>query len=161
MQSGGALMMSSQPGLGTKVELWLPRTTEGCKVAGEPPAVIGASARRLRILLVDDDPLVVASTADMLEDLGHGSLCVASAEEALAALAREPFDLLLSDVMMPGMNGVALAKAARALHAELPILLASGFAELDGLAGTDWPRLRKPYDLKDLAAALAAVVVGW
>ncbi len=160
MQSGGALTMSSQPGVGTTVELWLPRTTEVFKAVGEPPVptAVASRGRRLRILVVDDDPLVVASTTDMLEDLGHDPVCAASGEEALAVLAQDgAFDLLLTDVMMPGMNGVTLANQVRALHAGLPIVLASGFAELDGLARADWPRLRKPYDLKDLSAALVAV----
>jgi PAS domain S-box-containing protein len=158
LQSGGALTMSSRPGAGTNVELWLPRTTEPSRAAADPPVARLAPVRRLRILLVDDDPLVVASTTDMLEDLGHDAVCVASGDEALVLLRRDgSFDMLLTDVMMPGMNGVELANQARALHPALPILLASGFAELDGMTGADWARLRKPYDLKDLAAALVGL----
>jgi CheY-like chemotaxis protein len=67
------------------------------------------------------------------------------------------FDLLLTDYMMPGMSGLQLATQARALHPSLPIMLASGFAEVDELSGAQWPRLRKPYSLRDLAAALVAL----
>ena len=93
----------------------------------------------------------------MLEELGHVTVQAAtSGEAALAALHQDGnFDLLLTDHLMPGMTGLQLATEARALYPSLPILLASGFAELDGLAGAEWPRLRKPYSLRDLSAALA------
>jgi PAS domain S-box-containing protein len=160
VQSGGALLLSSQPGVGTTVELWLPRTNEAiCETPTGDVSIAGSAepaARRLRILLVDDDPLVVASTTSMLEELGHDSITVAaSGDEALAVLRQDGnFDLLLTDHMMPGMTGVQLATRARNLHESLPIVIASGFADLDGLAGMKWPRLRKPYGLSDLAAAL-------
>jgi CheY-like chemotaxis protein len=95
----------------------------------------------------------------MLEELGHDAVHIAaSGAEALAVLERDGgFDLLLTDHMMPGLSGMRLAARARALHPRLPIVLASGFAELDEAAGATWPRLRKPYGLADLAAALAAV----
>jgi PAS domain S-box-containing protein len=163
VQSGGALLLSSRPGKGTSVELWLPRTAEPVieSEAGEASAAVSTlpAARRLRILLVDDDPLVVAGTAGMLEELGHDAICTAaSGEDALALLRRDGrFDLLLTDHMMPGMSGVELAARARALHPSLPILLASGFAELDSLVGVEWPRLRKPYRLGDLSTALAVM----
>jgi CheY-like chemotaxis protein len=159
-QSGGALLLSSKPGVGTNLEMWLPRTTEpvneteagGASIFDVAPPI----PRKLRVLLVDDDPLVVASTTGMLEELGHDSIhTAASGDEALAVLRQGgDFDLLLTDYMMPGMSGVQLASQAQALRPSLPILLASGFAELDGLAGAAWPRLRKPYGLGDLSAAL-------
>jgi CheY-like chemotaxis protein len=163
VQSGGAMRLSSQPGYGTTVELWLPRTIEpvretvGGETAAHPPA--GPAGRSLRILLVDDDPLVVAGTSSMLEELGHAAITVAaSGEDALAVLREDgDFDLLLTDHMMPGMSGVQLAARARALHVSLPIVIASGFAELDEVAGVTWPRLRKPYTLNDLATALVNV----
>jgi len=163
VQSGGVLLLSSKPGVGTTVQLWLPRTTEqvSATVADDLPTAEDSrpAARSLRILLVDDDPLVVAGTISMLEELGQDAItAVASGAEALAVLRQDGnFDLLLTDHMMPGMSGVQLATQARKLHKTLPILIASGFAELDGLAGVEWPRLRKPYDLNDLAAALLNV----
>jgi PAS domain S-box-containing protein len=161
-QSGGALKLSSRPGAGTTAELWLPRTTDPAadEAAAADGAAGGGSVRRsLRILLVDDDPLVLASTTAMLEELGHDAVHIAaSGEDALAVLQRDgDFDLLLTDHVMPGLSGMQLAHRARALHPALPILLASGFADLDATAGATCPRLRKPYDLSDLAAALAAL----
>jgi PAS domain S-box-containing protein len=167
-QSGGALVLSSQPGAGTTVELWLPRTSEPVveSAAGELAVAIDAAhaGRRLRILLVDDDPLVVAGTIGMLEELGHAPIHTAeSGVEALAMLRQDSgFDLLLTDHVMPGMSGVTLAARARVLYPDLPVLIASGFAELDALTGVPlpgapWARLRKPYSLSDLATALAGI----
>jgi PAS domain S-box-containing protein len=163
VQSGGALVLSSQIGVGTNVELWLPRTTEAVteNESAEPPAspALRSAARSLRILLVDDDPLVLQGTAGMLEELGHATIqAVASGVEALAVLGHDgDFDLLLTDHMMPGMSGVQLADMARALHPTLPVLIASGFADSGGLTGTTWPRLRKPYTLSELSVALATL----
>jgi PAS domain S-box-containing protein len=159
-QSGGALVLSSRPGSGTTAELWLPRTGEPARqAASAPPVYAGAEpapSQSLRILLVDDDPLIVEGTTAMLEELGHEpAAAAASAEEALAILRSDDgFDLLLTDHLMPGMTGVQLAARVRTLHPSLPILLASGFAELDELANVTCPRLRKPYSLSDLSAAL-------
>ncbi len=164
VQSGGALLLSSTPDVGTTVELWLPRTAEPVSAGQEPASTAPDSAvagRSLRILLVDDDPLVVAGTTGMLEELGHEAIrTAASGAEALDLLRQDSgFDVLLTDHMMPGMTGLQLATQIRALHPSLPILLASGFAELDAMTGAEWPRLRKPYSLSDLAAALAGLAI--
>jgi PAS domain S-box-containing protein len=162
-QSGGSLLLRSKPGVGTTVELRLPSTQEPVVEVGDGEVVVASgmpAGRGLRVLLVDDDPLVVAGTIGMLEELGHHDIhAVASGEEALAALRRDAdFDLLLTDHVMPGMSGLKLATQARDLRPELPVVIASGFAELDALTGTPWVRLRKPYGLSDLAATLARVV---
>jgi len=164
VQSGGALLLSSCPGAGTSAELWLPRTTDPVPEteADEPSLIPHAPApfaRDRRVLLVDDDSLVLAGTAAMFEELGFDAICTAATgEEALNVLRRDgDFDLLLTDYMMPGMTGVKLADRARRLHPSLPVMLATGFADLDGLMGTDLPRLSKPYGLKELAAALVAL----
>ncbi|MBS0642245.1 MAG: response regulator [Proteobacteria bacterium] len=163
VQSGGALFLSSKSGEGTTAELWLPRTTEPVSQAESVPAgyarVTAPGAGRLRILLVDDDPLVVAGAAAMLEELGHEvTHTAASGSEALSILQQHnDFDLLMTDYLMPGMSGAQLATEARRLSPGLPVLLASGFAELDKPIGLEWPRLRKPYNLRDLANALAAL----
>jgi CheY-like chemotaxis protein len=161
-QSGGALLLHSRPGAGTSVDLWLPRTTEPVtETAANDPGLIRRSAPPVapnrRVLLVDDDSLVLAGTTALFEELGFDTIAVAaSAQEALDLLRQsDGFDLLLTDYMMPGMSGVQLADKARRLHPSLPIVLASGFADIDGLVGTDWPRLRKPYGIKELSAVLA------
>jgi CheY-like chemotaxis protein len=163
VQSGGAMLLASKPGVGTTVELWLPRTLEPVREAVSGDVAVARAGEpakhRLRILLVDDDPLVVAGTISMLEELGHEAThSAASGEAALATLAGSAdFDLLLTDHMMPGLTGVQLAARVHELYPSLPILIASGYAELDGITGKEWPRLRKPYSLGDLAAALALI----
>jgi PAS domain S-box-containing protein len=160
-QSGGALLLHSRPGAGTSVDLWLPRTTEPVtETAANDQGLIRRSAPPVapnrRVLLVDDDSLVLAGTTALFEELGFDTIAVAaSAQEALDLLRQSGgFDLLLTDYMMPGMSGVQLADKARRLYESLPIVLASGFADIDGLVGTDWPRLRKPYGIKELSAVL-------
>jgi CheY-like chemotaxis protein len=108
---------------------------------------------------VDDDPLVLSGTAAMLEELGHNvTQAVSSGAEALILLnGEQQVDLLLTDNLMPGMTGLQLAREARRLCPQLPILVASGFTENDGIESQDWPRLRKPYGLSDLARALAEI----
>jgi PAS domain S-box-containing protein len=162
-QSGGAMQITSRPGIGTTVDLWLPSTEARAPIdmaatrPDDAPA-LAAGNRQLRILLVDDDPLVRAGTTAMLEELGQHVHAVASGNEALATLREgAAVDLLLTDYMMPGMSGAQLAAQARALRPDLPVLLASGFAELDPAAVGLWPRLRKPYTLTEMGAALAAV----
>jgi CheY-like chemotaxis protein len=167
LQSGGALRLSSRPGIGTAAELWLPRAVADDGATSPSPAPVAASpvdqagGRVFRVLLVDDDPLVRMGTASMLEDLGHIVAAEAgSGAEALAALrGLDAVDLLLTDHAMPGMTGVELARAARALRPGLLVLLASGYADIGTDADLRWPRLPKPYLTEDLVAALAALPV--
>lgn len=105
--------------------------------------------------MVDDDPLVLASTAAMLEDLGHAAVEAASGRQALEILrAGAKVDLVLTDQAMPGITGLQLAAELRRLHPGLPVLLASGYADVADLAGSGVPLLPKPFG----QAALAAVV---
>ncbi len=98
------------------------------------------------ILFVDDDPLIAMSTTEMLEDLGHRVIGANSGLHALDILRSEqPIDLMMTDHVMPGMTGVELAAASRELRPSLPILLATGYAELPEGAQLDLPRLAKPY----------------
>jgi PAS domain S-box-containing protein len=153
-QLGGALKIDSRVGIGTNVELWLPRTTE----AEIESHVTQPSARKLArgtALLVDDEELVRMSTAEMLHDLGYAVVEASSAEEAIRLLqGGEAVDVLLTDHLMPGMTGAALAHAVRDTRPGLPVLLVSGYAELEGVAA-DLPRLTKPFRKDELAACLA------
>jgi CheY-like chemotaxis protein len=106
---------------------------------------------------VDDEELVRMSTADMLTDLGYEVVDFACAEEALKAIdSGLPFDLLISDHLMPGMNGTDLIREISARRPGLPALLVSGYAETDGIA-PDLPRLTKPFRQVDLAASIASL----
>ncbi|MFC7537733.1 PAS domain S-box protein [Sphingomonas sp. GCM10030256] len=155
-QLGGALRISSKPGEGTAVELWLP-------VAADAAAVPIVPSRESRLsalgtaLLVDDEELVRASTAAMLTDLGYEVVETDSAEAAWSALddGLAP-DLLVTDHLMPGITGTDLAKRVRSRLPGLPILVVSGYADLDGLVG-DIPYLAKPFRQADLAESLTAL----
>ncbi|MGE5539528.1 MAG: ATP-binding protein [Gemmatimonas sp.] len=154
VQLNGALRLSSEPGRGTVAELWLPAAVAEAVTEPEPPAQTAHATptRPATILVVDDDALVAMSTAGMLEDLGHRVIEVNSASSALAILREgEPVDLLVTDHAMPGMTGIELAKAARALRPNLPVLLATGYADLPKGAEIDLPRLSKPYQQEQLA----------
>jgi CheY-like chemotaxis protein len=155
-QSGGRLSLSSAPGRGTRVDLWLPEAeTVGQRRVAAPGAGPEPGATDgLSVLAVDDDHLVLVNTAAMLEDLGHSVFAVGSANEALAVLSNERVDLIVTDHAMPQMTGLQLAEKVRETRPHLPIVLASGFAELPEDAGLSLPRLAKPYSQADLARIL-------
>jgi PAS domain S-box-containing protein len=152
-QLGGDLKISSRPGLGTNIELWLPVSEAAADPAAEPVAS-QTSTRAGLALLVDDEELVRASTADMLQEMGYEIVEAASGEAALKLVDEglQP-DVLVTDHLMPGMSGVDLIRALRERRAGLPALVVSGFAEADELA-PDLPRLTKPFRAADLASSL-------
>jgi len=160
VQLGGALKLSSQLGKGTVAELWLPVSTAPVKKAQEMqkiPAEVPAS----HILIVDDDALIAMNTFDMVEDLGHHVIEAYSGKQALEILQSDAqVDALITDYAMPGMTGVELAEKARVLRPDLPILLATGYADLPSGTTTDLPRLAKPYQQRDLAQQLAKLLGG-
>jgi CheY-like chemotaxis protein/two-component sensor histidine kinase len=158
-QLGGALALSSRPGLGTNVELWLPVIERSSIAIETVPDARQAGRASGTVLLVDDDEMVRMSTADMLADLGFSVLEAASAEEALRIIERgEHFDVLLTDHLMPGMTGVDLAHAVRARLPKTPVLIISGFAETEGIA-SDLPRLTKPFRQAELEATISSLLV--
>jgi CheY-like chemotaxis protein len=158
-QLGGALALSSRPGLGTNVELWLPVIERSSIAIETVPDARQAGRASGTVLLVDDDEMVRMSTADMLADLGFSVLEAASAEEALRIIERgEHFDVLLTDHLMPGMTGVDLAHAVRARLPKTPVLIISGFAENEGIP-SDLPRLTKPFRQAELEATITSLLV--
>jgi PAS domain S-box-containing protein len=159
-QSGGALRIRSEPGKGTKVTLWLPRAKEGFVAANaEIQPAQSTQSKSLRVLLVDDDILVSMGAADMLLDLGHSVTEAQSGAHALKLLKSDaPFDVVVTDYAMPGMNGFELAQRIKAGHPRLPIVLATGYAELPADRSIEFGHLSKPYTSKDLAAALEKAV---
>jgi CheY-like chemotaxis protein len=158
-QNGGCLGLKSTPGEGTTAEIWLPvaASQEMQAVQSHAPASV-PETRALRILAVDDDRLVLFNTAAMLEDLGHSVVEAGSGEEALEALRSEPFDLVVTDQVMPKMTGVELMQAIEQEWPRLPVILATGFAELPQEAQIKTPMLSKPFTEADLAEVLKAVM---
>jgi CheY-like chemotaxis protein len=160
VQSGGALRLSSKPGQGTTVDLWLPRSRDAQRQAAAAAFVPAASQRRLSILLIDDDALVRMGTVDMLEDLGHTVTEAGSAAEALTILqaGRPRFEAVITDQAMPGMRGTELAAELAQKYPGLPVILATGYAELPNGENPGLPRLAKPFRQEDLAQVLDRVV---
>lgn len=160
-QSKGHFVLKSAVGEGTRAELWLPVA----EVHSSPDATEPVSTQSppdtfhvqpLDILLVDDDPLVLISTGAMLEDLGHRVTPAAGGQAALACLTQgERFDLVITDMAMPEMNGVELANTLEQLFPALPIILSSGFAEVAVDLKSALTRLPKPFDQSALARVIA------
>ena len=164
-QLGGCVGIDTAPGRGTTVTLYLPREIE----EEEPQArattmlVLGRPATTaLRILVVEDDPRVLAATAGALEEMGHVPIACDDPAAAAATLDRDgPVDLILSDVLMPRLTGPEMVAALPAAYRHLPVLFVTGFAgdtvasDLDGRAV-----LRKPFTLSALERAVAQAVEG-
>jgi signal transduction histidine kinase/CheY-like chemotaxis protein len=160
LQLKGALRLVSDVGRGTRAELWLP-VANGAAASAAPDSQPEAdvSKRRLTLLFVDDDFLISLSTAALLEDLGHDVIKASSGPAALDVVkSGKPIDLLITDYAMPGMTGVQLADAVRELRPDLPILLATGYADLPARAKVELPRLSKPYQQKQLAERITSLV---
>ena len=158
-QSGGAMHIDSRVGEGTTITLYLPVDT----AKGEPEPVADVVADTAAptgvgaVLLVDDHAAVRAVAAEQLRDLGY---TITEADGYAAAMTRieagEPFDCVVSDVVMPGGDGVALAAAIRSTRPGLPILLMTGRADSNRVAGEQV--LHKPFKLIDLATAVADAI---
>jgi signal transduction histidine kinase len=159
-QSGGALRLESAPDKGTSAEIWLP-LAESAADSGTAGA-IGPDVvhRGGTLLLVDDESLVRVGTAEMLEEFGYEVLQAGSGHEALILLReqRDRVRALVTDFLMPGMTGAALAKEARRIRPDLPVLLITGYLNSADALPDDLPRLAKPFRQADLAAHVARLI---
>ncbi len=109
------------------------------------------------VLVVDDDLLVLTSTAAMLEDLGYATAEASTGMQALEMLeSGRTFDVVLTDQAMPGMTGVQLAAAIKARWPNLPVVLGTGYAELPEGADPDLLRLGKPFSRDSLERAVTS-----
>ncbi|TCL66406.1 hybrid sensor histidine kinase/response regulator [Rhizobium sp. BK251] len=160
LQLGGALKLASKVGEGTTAELWFPSATvAAADVAREFQEPLQRVDRPLSILIVDDDALIAMSTVGMLEDLGHVTIEANSPADALAVASSDaPIDLMITDYSMPQMNGAELAREVLQMRPGLPIVVATGYADLPPGAGIDLPRLSKPYSQQQLAAQISALL---
>src|SRR5258708_26869556 len=162
-QSGGKLMLQSVPGRGPTIGLWFPIAANVAEAADRSLADaqgVEQTKRRLCVLAVDDDSLVLANIAAMLEDLGHRVIAVGSGVRAIEEIdSMAAIDVLITDQAMPVMTGMQLIEAVRARRATLPVILATGYAELPQGVSASIGRLAKPFTQRALAEALAAAVV--
>ncbi|MFN7128530.1 MAG: PAS domain S-box protein [Brevundimonas sp.] len=155
-QSGGGVHVTSTVGRGSEVRLYLPplRAEDVVSPAAVSSAGEPASTRGGRILLVEDDASVAAVALDLLESFGLEVQLAESGPHALEALRNARFDIMLTDIVMPGgMSGIDLARQAAQDWPEMRIALTSGYVGDDvdqALAGTPWPFLRKPYSTEQL-----------
>ncbi|WP_332640967.1 response regulator [Brevundimonas sp.] len=160
-QSGGTIRIDSREGEGVRVEIWLPLTAPAA-AAPEPAADREAPVRseRERVLVIDDDEGVRQFIVDSLEGSGYAVVATASGADGLKSLRETAPDLIIVDYAMPGMNGVEVVTEARRHLPSLPIILATGYADMAAVDTVMDPGrvLRKPFRVDDLNAAVRAAL---
>jgi signal transduction histidine kinase/ActR/RegA family two-component response regulator len=160
-ESGGTMRIRSQPGQGTQVDLRLPRSVAPARLPGS--STIRPKRLRQKVLVVDDDPVVLEVTTDMLRQLDYCVIEAVSGQQALNRLDEvgELPDLVILDYVMPGMNGVALARLLRDRGITCPIVLATGYADLTEAGqlapGEFHAVLNKPYTFAELEKLLSEI----
>ncbi|ANC92968.1 hybrid sensor histidine kinase/response regulator [Azospirillum humicireducens] len=157
--SGGTAWIDSEEGRGTTIGLLIRRSGTAPQAEAGPAArPAGAPRTGGHVLVVEDDPIVALTVATALEDAGFTITRAATADEALPLLAAGQFDLLFSDVVMPGsMSGVDLARTAQRLYPSLPVVLATGYSE-EVVRATGVMVLPKPYRIEHLVGVLDSML---
>ncbi len=160
-QSGGEVMVASEIGRGSTFTLYLPRVA-GSDRPQQAPAedASPADGHGMSVLVVEDNIEVGTFTTDALTELGYATTLVGNAVDALAELTRnaERFDVVFSDVVMPGMTGIDLAKEIRRRHFDLPVVLTSGYSQVLSRNGSyGFELLQKPYSVEQLTRILHKV----
>jgi CheY-like chemotaxis protein len=159
-QSHGKLALKSDVGHGTTAELWLPVAI----VSQEPDTqeilkAASAPTKPMTVLAVDDDPLVLMNTVMMLEDMGHTVVEANSGAQALGILENQDIDMIITDQTMPRMTGIQLAAQIEERWPDLPIIIATGYAELPKDANMlHLVRLSKPFTEAQLTGAVAEAI---
>ena len=154
-QSGGRLLLKSEKGAGTIAEIWLPLSEYLAPAdAGGGAKAETTGPRALTVLAVDDDALVLFNTTAMLEDMGHTVVEAYSGRDALAAIASQKFDLVITDQAMPHITGAQLVAEIRKTQPDLPVIVATGYAELPPGTVDNVLVLNKPFTEQQLEAAL-------
>jgi signal transduction histidine kinase/CheY-like chemotaxis protein len=157
-QHGGAVEVESRVGKGTSMRVLLPRLADFVATAAAEPSRAPPRRRKATILVVDDEPLVRAVAVEALKRAGHRVISVDDPRAALAALEKEArhCELLLTDILMPGLNGDELWDQLRARYPAMRVLFMSGYdaglLESRGATTGDSPQIRKPFSVKELCA---------
>ncbi|MGH6782900.1 MAG: ATP-binding protein, partial [Sphingomonadaceae bacterium] len=165
-QSGGEISIASAEGLGTTVSLYLPRHNAAPTVdSTERPVAARAAAPQAApgsrtALVVEDDPRVLAATSGALEELGIRTVCAASAETAMAILEKNStIDIIVTDVIMPGMTGPEFVAKVGPLYPDVAILFVTGYADVDDAdAFCGHAVLRKPFTISTLENAVESAL---
>jgi signal transduction histidine kinase len=154
-QLGGALAIESVLGRGTTIRLWLPVGSDvSVRTDADAIEVVMGSGT---VLVVDDEDLVRQSTCEMLREIGFEVAEARSGAEALELLELRKVDILISDHLMPHMTGVELARTVAAKFPQIPVLIVSGYSDVQGI-DTTFPHLQKPFRRIELTTRLANLV---
>jgi PAS domain S-box-containing protein len=159
-QSGGDITIVSEPGTGTTVTIHLPVAPDHA-VDQSTASVELVDFSGANILVVEDDADVRTFATDVLRDLDHRVVAAENGRIALEqlSLAATPFDIIISDVMMPGMTGLELGATVRTRYPQTPIVLTSGYSDVLAGGGADgFDLLRKPYSAAQLVAFLKRAI---
>jgi PAS domain S-box-containing protein len=150
-QAGGTVGIKSVLGEGTTITICLPKATTHLSPEIEQMSSKGSGT----VLLVEDNPEVATVSTGLLEELGYNVRWANDAPAALAELEKDGIDIVFSDVVMPGkMDGIGLAKIIREKNPKIPILLVTGYSSSVKEIGSQFPILRKPYQLHELSREL-------
>jgi CheY-like chemotaxis protein len=159
-QSGGSVRIRSELGAGATVEIWLPVAHSHEAAARAPAEAPAGPSTHERVLVVEDDAGVRRFIVECLEMLGYAVSEASHGREGLERLASERPALLIVDFAMPGMNGVEVINAARQQARDLPIILATGYADMEAVNKVIGPDrvLRKPFQISDLERAVRTAI---
>jgi CheY-like chemotaxis protein len=156
-QSGGKVTVDSAVGVGTTITLHLPLSSKPIQPSKDGPVTSAVSRARGQVLVVEDNAEVGEFSSQLLSDLGYQTVLASNAEDALQLIDKEPerFDVVFSDVVMPGLDGVALGQHIRRRFPHIPLVLTSGFSHvLNGDGNYGFDLLQKPYSVEDLSRVL-------
>ncbi|HEY8670409.1 MAG TPA: response regulator, partial [Terriglobales bacterium] len=155
-QAGGTVELKSTLGKGTTITIYLPKAATQLDSERAEEA---SSKGNGTVLLVEDNPEVATVSTGLLEQLGYKVRWAADASAALEELDKAGIDIVFSDIIMPGkMDGVGLAKTIREKNPEMPILLVTGYSSSTLEVGSQFPVLRKPYQLHELSRELQKLI---
>jgi signal transduction histidine kinase/CheY-like chemotaxis protein len=155
----GSVVLESEEGQGTTVTLHFPALPSP---ASPSASQMRQATRAARLLVIDDEPEVLDVLKEMLASLGHAVTAASRGPEGLALLERERYDLVLTDLAMPGMTGWQVAQAVKSRWPDLPVILLTGWADQVDPSHTSWVDrlLKKPFQLGQIEETLAALLPG-